>query len=407
MVQIIPFAAWRPTPAQAATFACPPYDVVTRESAAALAPRHRFLHVIRPEIGLPPAVDEDDPQAHALAAAKLQDFMHSGVLVHDDAPMLYVYRQTGFAHTQTGIVACVRVADYRAGVIKQHEKTLLAKEQNRIAHFTATHAQTEPVFLMYRPQSEITELVTAALTALPSYDFTGEDGVRHEFWPLSPASTAALVAAFHRVESLYIADGHHRSASAVKVAGARGLADDDPRASIMAVIFPASDLFVLAYNRIVKDLAGLSAAEFLAALGAAGFTVTPSAGDAAAQPSTRGEFGVYLAATHRWYHARYQGAASGDVIKDLDTAILTDHVLAPILGITDLRTDPHIDFVGGAAGASALEAGAEASGGVAFALFPTSVTDIMAVSDAGAIMPPKSTWFEPKLASGLFIHSLD
>ncbi|MDD7466018.1 MAG: DUF1015 family protein [Actinomycetaceae bacterium] len=404
MVSIIPFAAWRPAEREAATFACPPYDVLTRAEAAALAPTHRFLSVIRPEIGLPDTVDEDDQQAHDLARANLENFEASGTLIHDNDPRLYVYRQHGCGHVQTGIVACVRVADYRDGIIKQHERTLVAKEQNRIRHFQATNAQTEPVFLMYRRSGGIDELVERALEqADPSYDFTSDDGVRHQLWPLSHEVSDAVVSAFTPVDFLYIADGHHRSASAVKVAGERGLDADDPRASIMAVIFPADDLKVLAYNRVVADLAGRSSADFIAALAAADFDVREVADADAAQPLSRAEFGVYTGG--RWYAVRYVGALSGAVVADLDTSILTRTVLEPLLNIHDLRTDARISFIGGGAGTHALEEAAGSSG-VAFSLFPTSVHDIMAVSDAGEIMPPKSTWFEPKLASGLFIHSL-
>ncbi|MCI5826460.1 MAG: DUF1015 family protein [Arcanobacterium sp.] len=401
MVQIIPFAAWRPAAAEAATFACPPYDVLSRAEAAKLAPTHRFLTVIRPEAELPASVTEDAEQAHQLARTTLDKFKSSGVLIQDPAPQLYAYRQEGFAHVQTGVVACVRVADYRSGVIKQHERTLVAKELNRIHHFEATNAQTEPVFLMYRRRQQIDLLVQQAIAATPPhYDFISDDGVHHQLWPLGENISAALVEAFTAVETLYIADGHHRSASAVKVAGERGLAADDPRASIMAVIFPASDLKVLAYNRVVADLAGHTPEEFLAAL-APHFDVEPAAAGAA-QPQQRGHFGVFVGG--RWYRARYTRPLSGDVIADLDTSILTNAVLQPILGIHDLRTDKRISFVGGAAGIEKLEREAGDTG-VAFSLFPTSVADVMAVSDAAAIMPPKSTWFEPKLASGLFIHS--
>ena len=405
MVKIIPFAAIRPRPSEVASFACPPYDVLSRTEATALAPTHRFLEVIRPEVALPAEIDEDAPQAHAAAATALADYQREGVLAQDSQPTIYAYRQEGYEHVQTGIVACVRVADYRDGVIKQHERTLVAKEQNRIHHFEATNAQTEPVFLMYRPSEEINAAVAAAISsASPEYDFTSEDGVRHQFWALPAALTEQLVAAFSSVEALYIADGHHRSASAVKVAGARGLDADDPRASIMAVIFPANDLKVLAYNRVVADLGGLSPAEFLAALKAAGYTVTTAFADPSqAQPRQRGEFGVYVGSS--WYRASYEGKPSGDPVADLDTSILTRTVLQPILGIEDLRTNPRISFVGGSAGIAGLEAEAGRDG-VAFSLFPTSVTDVMAVSDDAQMMPPKSTWFEPKLASGLFIHSL-
>ncbi|MDD7686314.1 MAG: DUF1015 family protein [Actinomycetaceae bacterium] len=404
MVHIIPFAAWRPAAREAATFACPPYDVLTRTQAAQLAPTHHFLRVIRPEIGLPDAVDEDDPQAHDAARTALTDFEASGTLIQDSAPTLYIYRQHGFGHVQTGIVACVRVADYRSGVIKQHERTLVAKEQNRIHHFQATHAQTEPVFLMYRRDASVDDLVEEVLAqSAPSYDFTSDDGVRHQLWVTDEALSAALIQSFESIDSLYIADGHHRSASAATVAGERGLDADDPRASIMAVIFPADDLKVLAYNRVVADRANYSSSEFIAAL-SADFDVREAADAADAAPQAPGEFGVFTAGT--WYSTRYTGARQGSVVDDLDTSILTRTVLEPLLGIHDLRTDNRISFIGGGAGTQAL---AEAAGedGIAFNLFPTSVHDIMAVSDAGEIMPPKSTWFEPKLASGLFIHSLD
>lgn len=403
MVHILPFAALRPTPEHAPTFACPPYDVVTRTQAAELAPNHRFLCVIRPEINCAPNVQEDDPEAHAHAAAQLAAFEEDGVLIRDSQPMLYIYQQIGYGHVQTGVVGCVRSADYRNGTIKQHEKTLVTKELNRIHHFEATQAQTEPVFLMHRPDEAVHSIVSGATSAEPNYDFTGDDGVRHRFWILGSDETQKLVQAFSSLTALYIADGHHRSASAVKVAGSRGLDDDDPRASIMAVLFPCEDLKVLAYNRVVDHLNGLSPEDFLERIHTAGFDVTPCEADPA--PTSRGSFGVYIGATSTWHTATFTAPRTGNVISDLDTSILTDHVLTPILGIDDLRTNPHIRFVGGSAGTRGLETAA-GSQGVAFSLYPTSVTDIMAVSDAGEIMPPKSTWFEPKLASGLFIHSL-
>ena len=406
MVYIIPFAAWRPSPQEAATFACPPYDVVSREQAATLEPQHRFLSVIRPEISLPAEVDEDSPQAHEQASRQLTQFEESGVLIHDSQPQLYIYRQEGFAHVQTGIVACVRVADYRNGTIKQHEKTLVAKELNRIHHFEATQAQTEPVFLMHRPDAHIAQLVqSATAAAVPIYDFTSEDGVHHMLWTLSSAQTEDLVRAFAPLSALYIADGHHRSASAVKVAEERGLDDGDPRASIMAVIFPGEDLKVLAYNRVVRDLHGMSPCQFLEKMSAAGYALHKIDQGEQAEPERRAEFGIYIAPTHAWYRASYHGEKTGNVVADLDTSILTRTVLDPLLGIKDLRTDSRISFVGGSAGIHELEKQA-ADQGIAFSLFPTAVADIMAVSDAGEIMPPKSTWFEPKLASGLFIHDL-
>ncbi|CRH87987.1 Uncharacterized conserved protein [Chlamydia trachomatis] len=403
MVHVLPFAALRPTPENAPTFACPPYDVVTRAQAAKLAPNHRFLHVIRPEISCDLNVHEDDQEAHAHAAAQLTQYEKDGVLIRDPKPTLYIYQQIGYGHIQTGVVGCVRAADYRNGTIKQHEKTLVAKELNRIHHFEATHAQTEPVFLMHQPDDAVHSIVSGATSAQPHYDFTSDNGVRHRFWVLSSDATQKLTQAFSSLAALYIADGHHRSASAVKVAGARGLADDDPRASIMAVLFPCNDLKVLAYNRVVDHLNGLSPEDFLERMHTAGFSVRLCESNPA--PCSRGSFGVYIGAADTWYTATFTAPLTGNVISDLDTSILTDHVLTPILGIDDLRTNPHIRFVGGSAGTHGLQTAA-GSHGVAFSLYPTSVTDIMAVSDAGKIMPPKSTWFEPKLASGLFIHTL-
>ena len=393
MVSILPFAAWRPSASEAGTFACPPYDVLTREEATELAPNHRFLRVTRPEVGLAPEISEDDLQAHSLARSELERFKAEGVLAQDPRPQLYAYRETMGDAVQTGIVACVLVADYESGVIKRHERTLVAKQKNRTEHFKATGAHTEPVFLTYRRRAQIDELVAAATQGEPEVRVSDGAGVIHELWPI--AAPEPIVAAFEAVEAFYIADGHHRSASAAAAAGA----GDE---GFMAVIFPDSDLTVMSYNRAVHTLGDLSPRDLLDKLGES-FAVTKMEDPDQWTPRERGSFGMWLAG--EWYLLEYKGEPSGDAVADLDVSILQNTVLSPLLGIEDPRTDSRISFLGGIAGRDAL---AELAGenGVAFALYPTSVAEIMAISDAGEIMPPKSTWFEPKLISGLFIHEM-
>ncbi|MDY2941209.1 MAG: DUF1015 family protein [Varibaculum sp.] len=400
MVQIIPFAAWHPTAETAPSFACPPYDVVDREGAKKLAPKHRFLEVIRPEIGLPAGISEDDPQAHELARTRLQDFKDDGTLIHDEEPQLYIYREVKFGHEQTGVVACVRTADYRNGIIKRHERTIVQKEQNRVDHFKATKSQTEPVFLTYEHDQQIDYLVQKVMLHEPLINFTDAHGSVQQLWPVPDYSP--LVQSFSQIGALYIADGHHRTASAARVAEDLGLDGDDPNNSIMAVIFPDNQLNVLAYNRIVHGLNGLTPAQLQVQL-ANDFGVYRAIDARDAKPRSRHTFGMRLGG--QWYRIVYHGEDTGNVIGDLDSQILSDRVLKPLLGIEDLRTDPRIEFVGGTRSINIMEERTD-NDSVAFGLYPTSVAEMIAVADVDEIMPPKSTWFEPKIDSGLFLKDL-
>lgn len=395
-------------PAIVGSVACPPYDVVSREEAAERARGNpvSFLHIIRAEIDLPD-VDAHDPRVYARARRNLDLFYQEGTFLRDAAPALFVYELTWEGRTQTGVAGCLHVDDYAGDVIRKHETTRPDKEDDRTRHILALNAQAEPVLLAYAGHPIIAKLNAGVVAdADPLYDFEA-DGVRHRVWKVSRPD--AYVDAFRRVEHVYVADGHHRSASAWRAAGERRAANpahtgDEEYNWFLGVLFPASQLRILPYHRVVRDLGGLSAAQFLARLKDVG---TLERGGAPV-PEHAGAFGVY--ADGSWHRLTLDGPVVDlrDPARSLDAAQLQERVLAPILGITDVRTDPRIDFVGGIRGPEELErrvAGGEAA--AAFALHPVTVEQLMTVSDHGGIMPPKSTWFEPKLRSGLFLHSFD
>lgn len=396
-------------PGLAAKVAAPPYDVVTRAEAAALARGNplSFLHVGRAEIDLPDHVNPYDPAVYLAARDNLRRFMVEGVLEQDAEPTLYVYEQTMDGRVQAGVVGCVHVDDYEADVIRKHEKTRPDKEDDRTRHVLALNANAEPVFLTHRPVPAIDAAVAAVRATPPRDDFTTDDGVRHRTWRV--ADPTALLEAFRRVPAAYVADGHHRCASAWRAGKERRAANaahtgDEEYNWFLAVLFPSDALAILPYNRVVRDLGSHSPASFLEALGAVG-TVTPAG---APEPDAPGEFGVYLGG--RWHRLRLDPASidRADPIASLDAQLLHDRVLGPVLGVGDPRTDQRLDFVGGIRGSAALQERVDrGEAAVAFALFPTSLEQLLAVSDAGLIMPPKTTWFEPKLRSGLFVHTLD
>lgn len=405
------FRALRPTPSLVAEVAAVPYDVVNRAEAAALAEGnpHSFLHVGRSDIDLPDDTSAYDPRVYATARAALDRFAAAGTLVRDEQPALYLYRQIMDGRSQVGVVGCVHIDDYECDLIRKHEKTRKDKEDDRTRHVLTLNANAEPVFLTYTGTRAIDALVEPVLATAPLYDFTAPDGVRHTVWPVKDA--APFVRAFGAVPHAYVADGHHRSASAWR-AGKELRANnpshrgDEEYNWFLAVLFPASQLRILPYNRLVHDLNGHSAAAVLAALGKVG-RVSPATADDA-QPSRPGVFGVYLAG--HWYTVELEQSTVDrtDPIGSLDVSLLQDHVLTPILGIGDPRTDKRIDFVGGIRGPAELERRVDSGeAAIAFSLYPTTVDQLMAVSDAGEVMPPKSTWFEPKLRSGLFVHTLD
>lgn len=405
MAVLLPFRAVRPAPGLARWVAAPPYDVVDTAEARALAEGDSFLHISRPEIDLPEGTDPHSEEVYRQGRAAFEGFLARGVLVPDDDARFLVYRQRLGRTVQTGIVGCASVADYRSGVIATHEHTRQDKEDDRVEHIDALGAHDEPVFLMFREESEaaaaVAEITAATVACAPLEDFTTRDGVAHTLWAVaSGAPTDALEAAFAHIERLYVADGHHRSAAAARVAERRDFAGES--GIFLAVTFPAGQLNVLGYHRVVANLAGRSPEEFLAALGET-YVVGPVPGPVA--PTAPRTVGVYLAG--RWYQASVRDGLvdDADPVARLDISVLQDRVLAPLLGIADPRTDGRISFVGGSRGTAELERLVDAGlFAVAFTMPATTTDDVMDVADAGLDMPPKSTWFAPKLASGLFVH---
>lgn len=406
-----PFRALRPAPGQAAAVAAPPYDVLnTAEARLRAAGRPAsFLHISKPEIDLPDGTDPYAPVVYATGAANLRRLIDEGVLERDAEPHYYVYRLRMDNHVQTGIAGVGSVAEYDRNRIRKHEFTRPDKEDDRVRQITALNAQTGPVLLAYRSHAELARLVATQTEGTPEYDVTADDGVAHTIWVVrDPATITAITRAFDGMASLYIADGHHRSASASRVAAARR-ADRKTTTGTAAeyflcVAFPHDQMRIFDYNRVVRDLNGLSPAEFLARLAPA-FAVAPSATEA--RPGHPGEFGMYLGG--HWYRLDIKPALiPDDPVASLDVSLLQQNVLAPILGIGDPRRDKRIDFVGGIRGLGELERRVDSGEmAVAFALHPTSLEGLMRVADANEVMPPKSTWFEPKLADGLLSHVLD
>ena len=397
-MKIHPFAAVRPNVKDAASVASVPYDVVDTKEAKALAEGNpkSFLHVSRPEIDLPDGTDCSSPEAYAQARKALDKLIADGTLVRDGEPKFYAYRQTMGSHSQTGIVTCFDTQDYLAGVLKQHEKTRKDKEDDRTRHIETLEAHTGPAFLTYRDDKAIDTIVADACSKAPLYDFVAPDGIGHTVWEIAPASACVadeLVELFARIPVAYIADGHHRSAAASRYAKEHGFEGESRW--FMAVIFPASQLKILAYNRLVKDLNGLSEYEFLSRV-SENFTV-----------GQKGVRNCRMYLNGKWTDLSWDIPAGTDVVGALDVSYLQDKLLAPILGIGDPRTDQRISFMGGIRGDAALAAKVDSGeNAVAFAMEPVTVGEMMAIADAGAIMPPKSTWFEPKLRSGLFVHTV-
>ena len=420
-----PFAAVRPTASVADQVAALPYDVYDRAEAVAAVDGEplSFLNIDRPETQFSADVDMYAPEVYAKARELFDARRADGTFVTEPAPCFYLYELTMNERSQTGVVACCAIDDYLENVIKKHENTLEKKELDRIRHIDALDAQTGPIFLTYRDSDAIDILVAAVKKTAPLYDFAGEDGVTHRVWRMAAASEetacsqayAGLVAAFAKVPCAYIADGHHRAASAVKVGLARreanpGYDGTEEFNYSMSVLFPASQLSILAYNRVVRDLNGLTKDEFLNALaGENGPFEIIHKQESQLEPIDKGAVGMYL--DREWYGLGVKPEfENSDPVEGLDVSILQEKVLAPILGIGDPRTDGRIEFVGGIRGLRELERKVnriDASGdglAVAFAMFPTSIDELLNVADAGRLMPPKSTWFEPKLRSGLFAH---
>ncbi len=406
MAIVEPFQAFRPPRADAALVASPPYDVINTQEARELASGNpkSFLHVSRPEIDLPEGTDDHDDAVYAQGAKNLTALIAEGALVQDPEPHLYLYAQKMGDHRQVGVVGCASVAEYEADAIKKHEKTRADKEDDRTRHIEELGAHDEPVFLTYRADAEIDRVAAEATKATPIYDFQTSDGIQHTLWVLGREDTARLADRFESVPVLYVADGHHRSAAAARVhKKLRG--DGGQHHAFLAVIFPHDQMKILPYNRVVKDLKGRGPEELLAAIRER-MDVEPAADGPAATPRGPKEFGLYLAG--RWYVARARRGTfdESDPVKSLDCSICQDQILEPIFGVTDPRRDKHVDFVGGIRGIAELERRVNTgSFDVALHLYPTQIEQLFAVSDAGLLMPPKSTWFEPKLRSGLFVHT--
>jgi uncharacterized protein (DUF1015 family) len=404
---IQPFAGIRPADGKAQAVAAPPYDVLSSDEARVMAEGkpESFLHVSKAEIDLPPETDPYDPTVYAKAGTTMRAMLERGILRRDAKPCYYAYRMIMGDHAQIGLVAAGSIEAYDANRIRKHEFTRPAKEDDRVRQIEAVGAHTGPVLTAHRRNADVAAILDAASRKTPSSDVTGPGNVRHTIWVIDDsASINRLTEAFERMEAIYIADGHHRSAAGSRVAAAHKAAN--PRHTgaelynrFLIVSFPENQMRILDYNRVVRDLAGLSKDQFLEALRPA-FEVAPSQGQA--KPAKAGEFGMYL--DKRWYGLTPNQALppKSDPVARLDVSVLYDRLLAPVLKIDDQRKDTRIDFVGGIRGLGELEKRVDSGDmAVAFALHPTSMTDLLAVADAGEVMPPKSTWFEPKLADGL------
>jgi uncharacterized protein (DUF1015 family) len=402
---IQPFRALRPAPGRAAEVLAPPYDVLSSAEA-----RERtkgkpwsFLHISKPEIDLDPAINPYDRAVYAKAAENLARMIEAGVLIRDARPRYYVYRLTWRGHVQTGIATAASIADYDSNRIRKHEHTTPVKEDDRVRQIETINAQTGPVMIGYPAAPAIDAMLARAAAGEPDVDVTADDGVRHQMWVIADDATiSALTLAFDALPAIYIADGHHRSAAASRVAKARG--GSGAHRQFLAVIFPHHEMTILDYNRVLRDLNGRSPAQLIAELKK---TFAIDSSDLAVRPAAPNEFGMFL--DGHWYRLTLRtDLIPKDPIGWLPVTLLARNVLEPLFGIADQRTDKRIDFVGGGRGldelARRVKSGEMAA---AFALYPTSMDDLMAVADAGEVMPPKSTWFEPKLADGMVSLVLD
>jgi uncharacterized protein (DUF1015 family) len=392
--------------------AAPPYDVMNVVEARAMAEGNplSFLHISRPEIDLPPELDPHDQSVYQKGRENLARFIAENTLMQDEAERYYVYRQKMGAIVQTGLVACASVDDYQGGVIRKHEHTRADKEEDRVRHIDCLDANDEPVFYVYRNRQAINALIDRLTRGEPIYDFTADDSITHTVWEIADRDVLeSLSQEFATIETLYVADGHHRSAAASRVRDLRKSANPGHTGReeynfFLSVVFPDHEMNVMAYNRAVRDLNGHTIAEFINLVGKR-FDITPVAEPVT--PSTRHHFGMYMKG--KWYAltAKSSCVDETDAVGRLDVSILQDQLLSPILGVRNPRTDQRIHFVGGSRGNDELERLVDSGDfQVAFSLHPTSLEELMALADAGKIMPPKSTWFEPKLRSGLFIHLL-
>ena len=412
MPKVTPFYGIRPTPQLAPHVAALPYDVYNRKEALAEIKKEplSFLRIDRAETQFPDEVDTYDPRVYAKARELLDTMIAEGSFIIEETPCYYIYELIMNGRSQTGVVACSSVDDYQNGLIKKHENTREDKELDRIRHVDVTNAHTGPIFLVYRSQAELNALISGAKGQAPLYDFISPDGIAHRVWRIAePEKLSRIEACFAKLPCTYIADGHHRCASAVKVGLERRKANpnytgEEEFNRFLSVLFPDDQLYIMPYNRAVRDLNGLTPKDFLSAIERAGFTVEYK-GKEQVSPVQKSTFGMYL--SEGWYLlTAHEKLHSPDPVKGLDVSILQENLLAPVLGIQDPRTDKRIDFVGGIRGLGELERRVSEDMTVAFSMCATSISELLSVADAGLLMPPKSTWFEPKLRSGLFIHRL-
>ncbi|MBK9160386.1 MAG: DUF1015 domain-containing protein [Nitrosomonadales bacterium] len=413
MSLIRPFTALRPAPSRAAEVAAPPYDVLSTEEARARADGKpwSFLHISKPEIDLPVGTDPYAPEVYAKAAENLGRMLAEGVLARDTTPCYYAYRLVMGDHIQTGLVAAASVADYDTNRIRKHEFTRPDKEDDRVRQIDALNAQTGPVLLAYPDAPQVDAILKAVSGDTPDADVRADDGIRHSLWVIRDAAAIRqLTESFDAMHAIYIADGHHRSAAASRVAAARRAANpahngEESYNYFLSVIFPHHEMKIFDYNRVMVDLNGMDTAAFLQRIGE-NFSVQPSGEQV--KPAQPGEFGMYLPG--QWYRLNIRAdlIPAGDPVASLDVSLLQNHLIAPVLGISDPRRDKRIDFVGGIRGLAELEKRVNSGEmAVAFSMFATRMEDLMAVADANEVMPPKSTWFEPKLADGMASHVLD
>lgn len=404
MATLNPFPALRPKPELAPRICELPYDVMSSEEARAMADGNplSFLHVSKPEIDLPPGTDLYSPAVYAKGQENFSKLISTGALFQDPQPCFYLYRQIMGGHAQTGLVAAASTQEYLDGIIKKHEFTRPDKEDDRVRHIEALNSQTGPVFLTYKAVPAMDEFVARKTATPPDVDFTGKDGVRHTSWSVRDAADIQFISQqFANIPALYIADGHHRSAAAGRIFTSRKGAGHS--GGFLTVTFPHNQMQILPYNRVLKDLNGLTPDALLAKLDA--LCIINSAGTP--KPSRKHELGFYLGGQWRTLHFRPQLAATKDPIEKLDVTLLQKFVLDPIFGITDPRTSKRINFVGGIRGTAELEKLVNSGDyACAFSMLPTSIVDLMEIADAGGIMPPKSTWFEPKLRDAMFCHMI-
>lgn len=412
MAQIRPFRAYRPCQGMEERIAALPYDVYNRAEACEVVKKNpeSFLAVDRAETQFGEGVDTYADCVYEKADQMLREKIQEGKFVQDPTPCFYLYELTMDGHSQTGVVGCASIDDYRNNVIKKHENTRADKEEDRIRHVDTCSMQTGPIFLAYRAKEDLKEKIGELKKHAPVYDFVSEDGIGHRVWVIdNDADVAMIEDSFGKIPAIYIADGHHRCASAVKVGLKRreqypDYTGEEEFNYFLSVIFPDEELRILDYNRVVKDLNGMDAAAFLTRIGEY-FTVEKK-GQAPYRPTKKGMFGMYL--EDEWYClVAKEEIKSEDAVEGLDVSLLQNYLLDPVLGIKDPKTDKRIDFVGGIRGLGELERRVHADMKVAFSMYPTSIAELFAVADAGRLMPPKSTWFEPKLRSGLFLHEIE